>query len=170
LNAGVLGQFARPQDLVRAAGEAGGGPWSAEAFTPFHVAGLSEALRRPRAPLPAVVLAGGLLGGGGGFFMQYWASTAAYPLDVGGRPLNSWPAFVPVTFELAVLGAALAAVVGLIALCGLPRLNHPLFEVEAFKRASRDKFFLYLEGGDAARARAALRAAGAEEVYDVPAA
>jgi hypothetical protein len=169
---GVLGQFAQPQELLNAAGETVRGPWRAEAFTPFHVEGLSEALGRGRAPLPAVVLAGGLLGGGGGFLMQYWASAAAYPLDVGGRPLNSWPAFIPVTFELTVLGASLAAVFGLIAFCGLPRLNHPVFEAEAFRRASSDKFFLYLEGADgfdAAAARARLRKAGAEEVYDVPA-
>lgn len=169
---GVLGQFGKPEAVVAAAARArGAGPWRVEAYTPFHVEGLAEQVEPGREWLPALVFMGGLSGGAGGLALQYWASVVSYPLNVGGRPLASWPSWIPVCFELTILGAALTAVLGLVALSGLPRPHHPLFEVPAFKRATRDKFFVLLApapGFDAERARRALRDAGAEEVFDVP--
>jgi hypothetical protein len=169
---GALGQFGKPDAAARAARRArGAGPWSVEAFAPFAVEELSEAVGAKREPLPAIVFAGGLTGCLGAILLQYWAQVLSYPINVGGRPLDSWPAWIPVCFELTVLIASFSALFGLIALNGLPRLNHPLFEVEAFKRASQDKFFVWLspqQGYDGTRARELLKEAGAEEVYDVP--
>lgn len=170
---GALGQFATADAATRAARAArGAGSWSVEAFSPFGVEELAEAVDAERQPVQAFVFAGGLTGLLGGCLLQYYACVISYPINVGGRPLDSWPAWVPVCFELTVLIAALSAIFGLLALCGLPRLNHPLFEVEAFReRASRDRFFVWLEpkeGYDDARARALLKEAGAEELYEVP--
>jgi hypothetical protein len=95
------------------------------------------------------VLAGGILGGLGGFALQYWVSTVELPMNVGGRPLNSWPSFIPVTFECTILGAALTAVLGMLALNGLPRPNHPVFNVARFGRATTNRFFLLIESADA---------------------
>lgn len=170
---GALGQFAKAEAAVRAArGARGAGAWSVEAFSPFGVEELAEAVEAPRQPMQAIVFAGGLVGLLGGCYLQYFACVVSYPINVGGRPLDSWPAWIPVCFELTVLIASLSAVFGLLALNGLPRLNHPLFEVEAFRRhASRDKFFVWLtpkDGYDDARAKALLKEHGAEEVYEVP--
>jgi hypothetical protein len=145
-----------------------------EAYTPFPVEGLSEALALKRNNVPLITLIGGLTGGLGGFFFQYWASVIAYPLNIGGRPLNSWPAFIPVTFELTVLGAALSAVFGMLALNGLPRPHHPLFNVQRFvKHATSDRFFLCIEARDpkfnlseSARFLKGLSAAHVSEVED----
>ena len=169
---GVLGRFVSAEDVTAAARKArGAGPWRVEAFSPYPVAGLAEALEPEREWLPTLVLAAGVMGGAGGLALQYWAAAVAYPLNVGGRPLASWPSFLPVAFELTVLFAAFAAGAGLLALCGLPRPHHPLFEVAAFRAASRDKFFLQLlpqPGFDAQAAREFLVGCGADRVFDVP--
>ncbi len=170
---GVLGQFSEARVVVAAARRAReAGSWRLDAYAPFHVEGLAEAVDPSPELMPAVVFAGGVSGCVGGFFLQYWAAVVSYPLNVGNRPYDSWPAFVPVTFELTVLAASLAAFFGVFALSGLPRLHHPVFDVDAFRRASRDKFFVLLAGDagfDAAAARRTLKDAGAEEVFDVEA-
>ena len=149
---GLLCEFDSPKQLrdaakkVRAAGYE-----RIDAFAPFPVEGLSEALGLGRRQdlVPLLTLIGGLGGGLGGFFLQLWVSASAYPQNIAGRPLNSWPAFIPVTFEMTVLGASLVAVLGMLALNRLPQPHHPLFNVERFKRASTDKFFLCIEAHDA---------------------
>ena len=169
---GALGQFAKAEQATEAVKRArGSGPWKVEAYSPFPVEELAHAVDETPERLPAIVFVGGALGLCGALLLQEYASVFSYPLNIGGRPLNSWPAFVPVCFELTVLLASLSAVFGLIALSGLPRLNHPLFEVEAFKAASRDKFFVWLvpqDGYDDQRARALLKQAGAEQIHEVP--
>ncbi len=138
-----------------------------EAFTPFPVEGLGEALRYRRSPMPWIILAGGLLGGVLIYALEYWINLYAYPLNIGGRPLHSWPAFVPAAFEGVILGASLFAILGLMWVCGLPRLHHPVFEVEAFKRASTDGFFLAVQSEES-EVRERLIELGAAEVWEVP--
>jgi len=147
---GVVAEFPTPHELIHAVEKTReAGYRRIEAYTPFPVEGLSEALALKRNNVPLITLIGGLTGGLGGFFFQYWVSVIAYPVNIGGRPLNSWPAFIPVTFELTVLGAALSAVFGMLALNGLPRPHHPLFNVKRFvKHATSDRFFLCIEARD----------------------
>jgi hypothetical protein len=147
---GVLGEFETEHQLVHAAEKArDAGYRRIEGYAPFPVEGLSEALGLKRNIVPLITLIGGLCGGLGGFGFQYWVNVIAYPLNIGGRPFNSWPAFIPVTFELTVLGAALSAVFGMLALNGLPQPYHPLFNVERFaKHATTDRFYLCIEARD----------------------
>jgi hypothetical protein len=148
---GLLGEFDTPKQLMDAAKRVREAGYRAiDAFAPFPVEGLSQALGlgRKHDLVPLITLLGGLGGGLGGFFFQLWVSASAYAENIAGRPLNSWPAFIPVTFELTVLGASLSAVFGMLALNKLPQPHHPLFNVERFKRASNDKFFLCIESHD----------------------
>ena len=147
---GYLAEFTTPEALVAAARRAReqGGFTQMEAHSPQPVEGLPEAIGFRANRVPAIVFTGGLLGGIGGFSMQYFSAVMDYPLNIGGKPLNSWPAFIPVTFESTVLAAALSAVFGMILLNGLPRLHHPIFNVEAFSRASSDRFFLFIRWDD----------------------
>jgi hypothetical protein len=119
-----------------------------DAYSPMPIPELDEALDLGRTQVPLLTLLGGLVGGAAGYGLQWWTSVTAYPLNIGGRPLHSWPHFIPVTFEMTVLGAALMAFLGMWALNGLPRPYHPVFNVPAFVRASRDRFFLCIETGD----------------------
>jgi hypothetical protein len=146
---GVLAEFPDADSLVAAANRVReAGYRRADAFSPFPVHGLAEALRSRRTRVPILTLAGAAFGAFGGFGMLWYANTQCYIINVGGRPLNSWPAFIPITFEMGVLFAALSTVVGMIALCGLPMPYHPLFNVPTFKEASRDRFFLCIEAAD----------------------
>lgn len=119
-----------------------------DAFTPFPVEDLPENLGYHRTWVPAIVLAAGITGAVAGYFMQWYAMAADYPLDVGGRPLNSWPQFIPITFELTVLSGALAALIAMLALNRLPQPHHPVFNAPGFERASMDRFFLCIEASD----------------------
>lgn len=119
-----------------------------EAYSPFPVEGLAEALGATRSRVPLLVLIGGILGAFFGYFIQYYSAVIAYPINVGGRPYHSWPAFVPVTVELTILGAALAGVIGTLFLNRLPRFHHPMFNAARFDLASRDRFFLCLKASD----------------------
>src|SRR5260370_15197008 len=120
-----------------------------DAYSPFPIEKLHEALGSPRSRLPLIVLLGGLFGCIGGYLLQYRVSVIAYPVNVGGKPFHSWPAFIPVTFECTILAAALAAVLGMLALNGLPMPYHPVFNVQRFALASRNRFFLVIEAKDA---------------------
>ena len=146
---GVMAEFDNPEMLYAGAERAhAAGYRRMGAYSPFPIEGLAEVIGFKRTQLPLIVLIGGILGGIGGFYLQYWTSVIDYPLIVGGKPYNSWPAFIPVTFETTILGAALAAVLGMLGLNGLPMPYHPVFNVERFALASRDRFFLCIEAAD----------------------
>ena len=167
---GVMAEFAGAERLLvaaRSARQAGYG--DIEAYSPFPIEGLAEATGLRRNWVPAIVLAGGLAGGIGGYFMQWYSAVISYPINSGGRPPHSWPAFIPVTFELTVLVAAIAGVVSMLALNGLPRLHHPVFNVREFDLASRNRFFLCLRHADLEAARNFLRGLEPLGVWDVPA-
>lgn len=147
---GLLAEFEEPAQIVAAAEAAReAGYQMMDAYTPFPVEGLPDAIGFHRTRLPLIIFIGGLLGCIGGFFMQYWCNAVNYPINVGGRPLNSWPMFIPVTFEMTILSAATAAVIGLFALNGLPTPYHPVFNVPQFAMASRNRFFLCIQSNDA---------------------
>jgi len=146
---GIMGEYVGPDELLAAVELArAAGYRRMEAYSPFPVEGLSELLGLRHTRLPFLVLCGGVLGGLLGFGMQYWMMTIDYPLNIGGRPLNSWPAWIPVTFECTILGAALTTVLGMLGLNGLPMPYHPVFHVPEFGLASRDRFFLCIQSRD----------------------
>jgi hypothetical protein len=121
-----------------------------EAYSPFEVEGLAQVLGRERNAVSAITFVGGLVGAVGGFFLQWYTAVVDYPVNIAGRPFNSWPMFIPITFETAVLGATFAAVGAMLVGCGLPRLRHPLFAVPEFDLAMRNRFFLCLRSDDPA--------------------
>jgi hypothetical protein len=168
---GVMAEFDSPEALLAATRAAyAAGFRVMDAYSPFPVEDLAEALGAHRALVPWITLSGGVLGALTGFGLQTWVHVSALPINVGGRPLLSWPMFIPVTFELAVLFAGLFTLVGLLVLNGLPRPYHPVFNVPGFARASRDRFFLCIEARDPhfADARRFLEGLGAHGVDDVP--
>lgn len=171
---GVVGEFASAEAVLEAAIKVHeAGYKKAEAYTPFPVEGLAEALGFHHSPVALLTLLAGIMGGGTGFFMCWYANVISYKLNIGGRPPNSWPAWIPITFELTVLFAALTAAISMIVLNGLPRLHHPIFETPHFSEASRDRFFLCIEAKDpkfaSDTAASFLATAGALAVTEVTA-
>jgi hypothetical protein len=172
---GVLAEFGSVNQLYHACEQvrdAGYTRW--DAHTPFPVHGLDRAMGLRRSRLPFIVLGMGLLGALGGFALQYWVHTIEYPLTISGKPYFTWPAWVPITFELGILFGSLGAVVGMLGLNQLPMHWHPLFNSGAFERASNDTFFISIESWDpkfdAARTRSFLEEIGARKVELVSAA
>jgi len=146
---GVMAEFDSPSALVSATRAARAkGYRKLDAYSPFPIEELTEALHLHKNKLPLIVLGGGIIGGLTGFFLQYWIAVVYFPLNIAGRPLNSWPSFIIITFELTILFASLSAVFGMMALCGLPMPYHPVFNVPRFSAASRNRFFLCIESAD----------------------
>ncbi|MEP7097281.1 MAG: DUF3341 domain-containing protein [Dokdonella sp.] len=146
---GLIAEFADDRALVDAAKRAHAeGYRNIDAYAPFSVEGLSEALGFRKDRVALIALLGGVLGGASVYFLQWYTAVIDYPINSGGRPLHSWPAFIPATFEMTVLGAALAAFFGMLILNGLPKLYHPIFNAPGFDLASRDRFFLCIESRD----------------------
>jgi len=146
---GLMAEFDTPEHLLDAALKAhDNGYRLMDAFTPFPVEGLSDAIGFHHTRLPLIVLAGGVIGAVGGYFMQYYSWVWDYPINIAGRPMHSWPSFIPVTFELTILCGAFAAVLGMLALNRLPEPYHPVFNVPNFQLASRNKFFLLVRSID----------------------
>lgn len=146
---GVMAEFDNPTDLLDATKQAySAGYRKMDAYTPYPVEEISEALGFHKTRVPLIVLIGGILGGLSGYLLQYWISAISFPLNIGGRPYNSWPAFIIVTFEMTILFGGISAVVGMLGLNGLPMPYHPVFNNPRFTSASRDRFFLCIEAAD----------------------
>jgi hypothetical protein len=169
---GLLAEFADADSLVEATTRVRSlGFKNMEAYTPYPVHGLAEVLGVRGIRLPRIVLAGGIIGLLAALGMQWYSAVIDYPLNIGGRPLASWPSFMPIAFELTILIAGLSAVLGMFALNGLPQPYHPLFNVPEFGKASHSSFFLCIEARDPkfelAKTRALLEEIGARSVFEV---
>ena len=169
---GLLAELESPEALLAAARRIReAGYRQVEAYSPFPIEDLAETLHPRPTHVPLIVLVGAIVGGLSGYALQYWVAVMAYPMTVAGRPYNSIPAFVPVTFEMTILFAALFGFAGLLVANGFPMPYHPVFNVPEFARASRDRFFLCIEASDPqfdpVRTRRFLEQLGAREVSDV---
>lgn len=146
---GLMAEFEEHEELLEVARKAyAEGYREMDGYSPFPVEGLAEALGHEHTSIPLITLLGGMIGGLGGYFMEWIAMSKLYPLNIGGRPHNSWPNFIPITFELTVLIASLAAFLSVFILNRLPEPHHPVFNVPEFERASSDRFFLCIEAED----------------------
>ena len=169
---GLIAEFDNPTALVKAARAAREkGYRKLDAFSPFPIEGLNDALHLHKNKLPLIVLAGGIIGGLSGYLLQYYITVISFPINIGGRPLHSWPSYIIITFELTILFGALSAVLGMLGLCGLPMPYHPVFNAPRFALASRNRFFLCIESADSLFDLAAtgdfLRALEPHEVSEV---
>jgi hypothetical protein len=169
---GLMAEFASPEALLEAGKQTyAAGYRRMNAYSPFPIEGMAEAIGFHERKLPWIVLGGGLTGCLAGFGMQYYTSVIAYPMNIGGRPLNSWPSFIPVTFEMTILFAVFSAVLGMLALNGLPHPYHPVFNVPRFALATRNRFFIAIEADDPQFDRAAtckfLEEISGNEVYEI---
>jgi hypothetical protein len=169
---GLMAEFETPEQVLQAALRThAAGYQKIDAYTPIPVEGLAEAVGFDWTSLPIVVFIGGLLGGCTGFGMCWYANVISFPMNVGGKPLNSWPAWIPITFELTILGAALSAVIGMLAMNGLPTPYHPVFNVPRFALATTDRFFLCIKSRDKAfdlaRTKAFLEELKPQGVFEI---
>ena len=169
---GLMAEFRAPEEIVKAAEAVhAAGYRRVDAYTPYPMEEVLDALHLHKTHVPKLALAGGLLGMAGGWGLQYWSSVIEYPMNIGGRPFYSWPAFIVPTFETTVLVAAFATVFGMLLLNGFPQPYHPVFNVKSFATASRDRFFLCIESRDprfdAEKTRKLLEGLGASEVSEV---
>jgi len=169
---GLIAEFDEPDDVVEAARQTHhAGYRKFDAFTPFPIHELFEAMEDHRTWVSPIVLTGGVTGASFGFLLQTWTTVFDYPINIGGRPLFSWPSFIPITFESMVLVAAFSAVIGMLLLNGLPKPYHPVFNVSGFERASQDRFFLCIETADPMFDRSKtsqfLQSLGAQRVSEV---
>lgn len=169
---GVVARFGSPESILKAAQQTrDAGYETIEAYTPFYIEGLDDNLGHAPTRLGWVVLMMGITGLIVGFFMQYWSNAVYYPLNIGGKPLNSWPNFIVITFECAVIFSAFTAGLFMLGRNGLPRLYHPIFNTPGFENATRDKFFLCIEAKDenfdTEKAKVFLASLDAEEVAEV---
>jgi len=170
---GVMAEFETDEQVLRAVHAArAAGYTEMDAYTPYPVKGLAAALGMRRNRVPAVVLTAGIIGAALGYLMQYWTIGVDYRLDSGGRPANSWPAFLPIAFEVMVLIAAISALLGMFFLNGLPQPYHPVFKVPRFVEASSHHFFLCIEAADprfdAVETRRFLDSLSGKPAMDVP--
>jgi ActD protein len=146
---GLMAEFEGPTEVVEAARRVHeAGYEKVDAYSPYPIEELAEALGHHHSWLPLLVLLGGITGCIAGYALQFWSATIAYPMNIGGRPIHSWPAFIVPTFETTILFAAGTAVLGMLALNGLPEPYHPVFNVAQFARASKDRFFIVIEARD----------------------
>jgi len=170
---GLMAEFDSAQELVQAAHKTHeAGYKKIDAYSPFPIEGLAEAIGFHKNRVPLVVLIGGLIGGLSGYMLQYWVAAITYPTNVGGRPFHSWPSFIIVTFEMTILFGGLSAVFGMLALNGLPMPYHPVFNVPEFRQASESKFFLVVFSSDpkydSAGTRSFLQGLAPRMIAEVP--
>jgi hypothetical protein len=170
---GLMAEFDNVNDAIIAARRTyGAGYRKLDAYSPFPVEELSEAIGFHKNGVALICLIGGLLGCTAAYTLQWWINTISYPINIGGRPLHSWPSFVIVTFEMTILFSGLSAVFGMLALNGLPMPYHPVFNVPRFELASKDRFFLVVfssdKNYDAVRTRQFLEGLNPISVAEVP--
>jgi hypothetical protein len=170
---GIMAEFDSPTSLVEAAHRTHEAGYNKlDAYSPFPVEGLAEAIGFDKNNVPLVVLIGALVGGLSGYALQYWVSAITYPINVGGKPYHSWPAFIIVTFEMTILFGGIAAVLGMLALNGLPMPYHPVFNVPRFAFATKDRFFLIVFSSDPkyspTETRRFLESLGPRSISEVP--